>query len=226
MSEEITPQETTTPAAPAAPAQPVAPALDMAAIQAQAAEAVRAARESQEATQRAIQEERQRMANAILGRVEEEPAVDPVLKVLLENPREALSYVKQQAKQEAVTETLQAFAEHESTKAEVSRVFGTRPDITSDPMNLSVIRGFLDQTDSSLPVGQRLVEAVGAFDRFMDARTGTSMQQRIAAVSTVPSAGGYDGRSRQEQARLDERGQWQAELDELKARRNAQRNFS
>lgn len=214
--------DTSTPVA--APAPAAAPTIDVEAIKAQAAEAARAAaEESRAAAQQMIEAERQRLSAAVLGRpVEREDDISPALQLLLSRPEDSLTYVKEQAKQEAIEQMTAAMHEARHTEATVSRVFSSRPDITTDQMNISVVRGYLDQTDPSLPLEQRLSQAVNSFDRFMDAKTGSTLQQRLASVAGVSSASSPRG-GQQEQ--VDERSSWEQELQEAKARRAAQRNF-
>lgn len=205
-----------------------APAIDVSAIQTQAVEAARqaaieAAQQTQAQTQEMLEAHRKQVARAY-GFEKEEDEINPALRLLLGNPQESLTYVKNQAKSEALAELRQELEEKEQTKYAVGRVFGSRPDIATDAMNVAVVRGFLDQVDESLPLEDRLRYAVTAYDRFMDQKVGQTAQERIAAAGTVPGASGYRGGNSQELARQVEKDSWKQELNELHERRSAQRN--
>lgn len=167
----------------------------------------------------ALAEQQKRIAKQISG--EDESETDPVLRALINQPRQTLSLVKEQAKEELREEFSRQEAQRERERDAFVKVFSDRPDIDKDSM--SVIRGFLKEVDVDMEPEKRLREAVKQYDLFCESRGLGEAKERIAKASggsaTSPAKSSAESTSKSA-AEIEK-----AELEEIKARQKSQRSW-
>lgn len=179
-------QTESTPAAEVKPATPpaaTAPTVDIEAIKREATEAAKQfAIQSQKEQEKRFAEqqaaERQRIADAVLGT---KPSADPNAQALLQ----LLIETKESAKAEMRAEQEEKEAEARERATAVNAVVKDRPDITSDKDAMLIVRSYLEQQDESIPLKERMVNAVKEYDLFSERKGLGSAQERIAKASSI-----------------------------------------
>lgn len=149
---------------------------------------------SSEQISQMMAQERQRLADQILGKPAE-PEVSPILKSLVNNPdafvETIASYTEEkvaralQAKEE---ETLSKQAYHQEQKKAFDEVVASRSDILASESTKKVWASCYQQTDPSKPQEERMREAVVEFDKLMD---GIGVDRtKLSQITSIPGGSG------------------------------------
>lgn len=205
--------------------------IDVEAIKAAAVEAAKAAiaEQTKEAAtvskkdlDTAIANYKKELARSITGEKDEEE-IDPVLKYLVNSPKETLLTVKEQAKAEALAEIRGQIAQEKQDIAAYNSVFGERPDIDLKGPEMKVIGALIKDTDEGLSTEERAKEALKQYDLMMEARGLGDAKKRIAeASSSVRASASKDAGN----VPVSEEEVYRSEIEEIRQKERAMRSWN
>lgn len=108
--------------------------------------------------------DRERVANAILGKTNNEKRPDPILETLVQDPARFVSVIKEITLNEARQEQAAAREQAEEIEAAYNEVLAKRPDVTGKEAFRRLYTSIYEKTDEAKPEKERMREALAKFD--------------------------------------------------------------
>lgn len=108
--------------------------------------------------------DRERVANAILGKTNNERRPDPILETLVQDPARFVSVIKDITLNEARQEQQAAREQAEEMEAAYNEVLAKRPDVTGKEAFRRLYTSIYEKTDEAKPEKERMREALAKFD--------------------------------------------------------------